>query len=200
MNSKLTTRTAVIFGLACSFGIAPQCKGVFFDLRGLTPSESTTYKLSSGGITVALGGTGQKMTSHATTFGIDLSSPNDDPLLIDGAGGNERFAFSFPNSAVRIESLLISQFDAVDSGTFSVKGVATIPLANGVVPVGLIAGATSAHTLAWTGDAVSGAGRGFSVDGITVSFVPEPASAILLIGAVFAMSTIRRRSIETCAA
>ena len=72
-----------------------------------------------------------------------------------------------------IESILVSQFDAVDSGSFDIKGVVTVPLANGLNNVGAIAARSSAHFLRWTGDFVSVMDRGFRVDGFSVRLASD---------------------------
>jgi hypothetical protein len=151
---------------------ATPAHAVFFDLHGLTPNQSLGYSLTLGGITAQVGGTGFLMKSGATTFGIDATSANDNPMLIDGGGGfAENFSFLF-NPTVVFDSLLISQFDSVDSGRFDIKSGQQIALTNGVTDVGILA-ASSANYLRWTGDSVSGMSRGFSVDGFTVRLVGD---------------------------
>jgi hypothetical protein len=152
-----------------SIGETP-AHAVFFDLHGLAPNQSLGYSLTRGGITAQL--SGGLMKSGATTFGIDATSANDDPMLIDGGSGfAENFSFLFSPSVV-FDSLLISQFDSVDSGRFDIKSGPMIALANGTIDVGVLAGG-SANFLRWTGDTVSGSNRGFSVDGFTVRLVGD---------------------------
>ena len=161
--------------LAVILGVATwtvNAKAVFFDLRGLSPNQSSTYTLTVGGITAQLqSGLTGKLTSGASTFGLDLTSALDDPALIDGGSGSaESVAFLF-SQYVLFESILISRFDSVDHGTFNIKGGSTITLTNGVNSVGAVTGGSSANYLRWTGDAGTGSGRGFSVDGFTVRLV-----------------------------
>jgi hypothetical protein len=160
-------RVAVIIGAVCT----TKAYAVSFDLRGLTPNQSFNYSLSAAGISVQVGGSGFLLKSGPSTFGIDSNGANDDPMLIDGGNGSsESFSFLFGQD-VFFESILISQFDAVDGGTLNIKGFVTIPLANGLNNVGTIAARSSAHFLRWTGDTVSGMGRGFSVDGFSVRLI-----------------------------
>ena len=160
---------AVILGVAAW---TVNAKAVFFDLRGLSPNQSFTYTLTIGGITAQLqSGLTGKLTSGGSTFGLDSTSALDDPALIDGGSGlaeNVGFLFS---QYVLFESILISRFDSVDDGTFNIKGGITITLTNGVNSVGAVTGGSSANYLRWTGDAGTGGGRGFSIDGFTVRLV-----------------------------
>jgi hypothetical protein len=163
-DRKLFALVALLSIASC----ARNCRAVFFDLRGLTPSESFSYNLSQGGINVTVGGSGQKLKSGPTTLGIDLNSPNDDPALIDGGSGSaESFAILVSQHVV-LKSILISQFDAVDSGSFNIKGGSTFALANGLNVINEETSGSSANFLRWTGQLVAGGGRGFSVDGFTV--------------------------------
>jgi hypothetical protein len=106
----------------------------------------------------------------------------------------EQFDISFGNNQF-FQSIQISQFGAVDSGTLTVKGVRTIQLASGVIDVSAIPTPTSANTIAWTGDTISGQDRGFSVDGLTVTLIPEPSSyALFTIGCIGLARGRRRKS------
>jgi hypothetical protein len=170
MRNKVPTfgRLTACITVLCVGVYASKSNAVFFDMRGLTPSESYTYSLSVGGIGVQVGASGWLLKSGQSTLGIDGTGQNDNPLLIDGGtGSSENFAFLFSQD-VFFESILVSEFDAVDSGSFNIKGAITVPLANGLNNVGVNAAKGSAHFLRWTGDFVSGMGRGFSVDGFSV--------------------------------
>ena len=161
------------FGLAAmavmAVGLATDpAAAVFFDLRGLTPSQSLNYDLSAAGIDVRVGSNGFTQTSGPSTFGIDSPGANDNPLLIDGGNGSpESFFFSFAQD-VFFESILISQFGGDDAGSFTIRSGPTTSLANGLNVVGGVAAKASGHLLAWTGPNAPTAGRGFSVDGFTV--------------------------------
>jgi hypothetical protein len=147
-------------------------EAVFFNLRGLTPAQNSTYSLTAGGFTMQLGsgGTG-KLTSGATTFGLDSVSVADDAALIDGGSGSaESFSIS-TSQYVLLESLLISHFDAIDHGKFNVKSAGDTTLANGVNQIGKVISGASANFLSWTGDTSTGGGRGFSLDGFTARLV-----------------------------
>jgi hypothetical protein len=176
MGNKPVTLTCAAF---CAAVLVPlfvtsPASAVFFDLRGLSPSTAGAYNLTAGGITATLNGPG--MRSGATTFGVDHPSASDNPLLVDGGGGAgaaESFAILF-SQTVLFESLQISQFDAGDAGTFNIKTGSTINLANGLNTVNQYTGGFSANFLRWTGDAVSGGTRGFSVDGFSVRLAGVP--------------------------
>jgi dockerin type I repeat protein len=173
MTSKMSIykRAAIAVGGAWLALCAGTSHAVFFDLRGLNPSQASGYHLTAAGIGVQLssGGGTSLFVSGATTFGIDSSGPNDIPTLIDGGNGSaEAFSMLFDQD-VFFESMLISQFGADDSGSLEIK-TATAPLAlsNGLNIVSAIAAKGSAHFLRWTGVNAPAAGRGFSVDGFTV--------------------------------
>jgi hypothetical protein len=177
-RSVSITLQVIVSAAGCWFAMTgPVAEAVFFDLRGLTPSQNTSLSLTVGGITAQLGSVGNgKFQSGANTFGIDINNVSDDPALIDGGGGSaESFAFLFSQN-VLFESLLISHFDSVDHGSFNIKGGGTITLANGVNEVGMTTGGSSANFLRWTGDTSTGGGRGFSVDGFTVRLLGNGAA------------------------
>ena len=77
-----------------------------------------------------------------------------------------------------VESILISQFDAIDHGTLAFKGGPTITLTNGVNPINVVMSGSSSHFLNWTGDTGTGGGRGFSVDGFTARLVTSATNYI----------------------
>ena len=145
---------------------ASECQAAFFDFRGLSPADGFNYSFSKDGISISVTAyPSQTLRSSATSFGVDSPGMGDSPTLVDGGNGiHEQFDIVFYNSNAFFQSILISQFDAIDSGTLTVKGGLPIQLANGVNIVGAIPNPTSANTIAWTGDTGSGELRGFSVD------------------------------------
>jgi hypothetical protein len=151
-----------VFSFAASYAHA-----TFIDFRGRSTSLNVA---SAGGIAVTLtrNVTGT-FVSTATRFGIDASSPNDVPDLVDGGSGTaERLTLQFQVD-VYVASIVISEFGASDAGTFTIKGASPAILANGVNDLALeFAARSSAHIVAWTGANSSGDDRGFSVDGIHV--------------------------------
>jgi hypothetical protein len=166
---RLGRLLAFLLAVGVVAGWAADANAIFFNLHGLSPAQSISYSMTADGITVSVlvGSTG-KLTSGASTFGLDATAAGDDPALIDGGSGSaENFSISVSQS-VLFESMLISSFDSVDHGTFNIKGGTTVTLANGINDVNDIAGFTSANILSWTGDKLTGGGRGFSVDGFTV--------------------------------
>jgi hypothetical protein len=163
---------AFLVGLLCVVGGGRSGEAVFVNLRGLTPAQGTSYSLTAGGFTMQLGSGGTaKLTSGATTFGVDAVSSLDDATLIDGGGGSAESFSIMTSQNVLLESLLISHFDAIDHGKFNVKSSGDITLANGVNHVGLVISGASANFLSWTGDTSVGGGRGFSLDGFTARLV-----------------------------
>jgi hypothetical protein len=204
MNKNVTTlcRPALAIALGYSLVGASECQAAFFDLRGLSPVDGFNYNLTKDGISISVTAhPTQTLRSGATSFGVDSTGTGDSPTLVDGGNGiKEQFDIVFYNKNAFFQSIQISQLDAVDSGTLTVKSGPLIQLANGVTNVGAIPSPTSANTIAWTGDTVSGQGRGFSVDGLTVNFVPEPSTyALLTMSFVgFALNRRRKRS-SSCA-
>lgn len=147
---------------------------VFFDLRGLDPSQATSYRRTLAGVSVRFGvdGGAWPAVSGPTTFGIDSNGSNDVPTLFDGGNGLAEAMVMLFDQPVFFESVLISQFGSEDSGSLDIKTLGhSIPLTNGLNPIGAVADWSSAHYLRWTGVNAPGAGRGFSVDGFTVRLI-----------------------------
>jgi len=192
-NSKATLRLrSILFALFFFLVGSSECQAVFFDLRGLSPADGFAYNLSKDGVSIQLHGS-PTLRSGATSFGVDSPGANDSPTLVDGGNGiKEQCDISFPSNEF-FQSIQISQFTDVDSGTLTVKGVRTIQLANGVIDVSAIPTPTSANTVAWTGDTISGQDRGFSVDGLTVILIPEPSTLALTVAVTVALPVRRRR-------
>lgn len=163
---RLILRFATLLGIAV---LPVSARAVYFDLRNLTPTQSFSHTLTVGGITMHLGSLSSgKLTSGASTFGLDAGSASDDPALIDGGGGSADEISIQTSQKVLIESFLISRFDAIDHGSFDLKGGQSFALVNGVNPINIVISGSSAHALRWTGDTNTGGGRGFSLDGFTV--------------------------------
>src|SRR3954469_19670299 len=115
-KANILARAVVVINAACLALCAGESHAVFFDLRGLNPSQSNLYHLSAAGIGVQLkaSGTNVPMLSTQTTFGIDSSGSNDDPNLIDGGNGSAEALLLTFDQSVFFESVLISQFGSGD--------------------------------------------------------------------------------------
>ena len=171
-----------------------------FDLRNRGGNLGFTESFTRNDITLSLNANPDSLISTPATFGIDSTGADDIPDLIDGGNNNlEGFFLSF-SQTVFVESVTTSQWDiGIDAATLGVKSQTPVPLGPGTTTYSnLVAGATSGHKITWSGAMSPGAGRGFSVDSITVRPVPEPGIATLLLLAVL-VPWRRRRTIAPAA-
>jgi hypothetical protein len=169
-KANIFARAAVVIGAACVALCVGKSYAVFFDFRGLNPSDSNSYHLSAAGIGVQISAdVGNVLKSTTTTFGIDSNGLSDDPNLFDGGNGSAEALNMIFDQPVFFESIQISQFGAEDSGRLEIVTAAgSIPLTNGVNNASVIADKGNTQHVRWTGANAPGTGRGFSVDGFTV--------------------------------
>lgn len=174
------------------FGSPSFTSPVFDDL---TSTLRVQMHATAGPAAAVFGG-----SNDADVLGID-SLPGNDPAHIDfvtqgGAVIPEGIDMSF-NEPLKIQMLHLEDFDASDSAilqigaqTFHIDG-ATYP--DGMIPVNdLLMAPGQTLSIGW--DPVNTHGNGFSLGGLMVASVPEPASVLLATLAMLGVFCIRLRS------
>lgn len=169
---------------------------IFFDLddgaQGLAVDGLASGPATVSGLTATITANTGVLNQASGNFGVNATGTGDVTDQFDGAIVSETITITF-NSPVIFESVDISQFGANDLGTLTLNGLTIVNLASGNVPAGnIVIPAGNTAVIAWTGDNLTGSGRGFSFDGFTVSLIPEPASlAILGVGGLLLLRRAR---------
>jgi hypothetical protein len=179
--------TAAIHAAPVTFDFDTPTAGLIgYELIG-----DSTGSVTAGGITLTAtvfpSGT---FNQTGSGFGINAAGSGDDSDEFDPGEG---FTFSF-DQAVIINSLTVSSFGGSSVGLLSYDGGAVIAniTSTGTTTVtsSLIASGTTLRF-----ESTSGV---FSLDAITVTAIPEPASTAALVGAAFfAIAATRRRGLRT---
>lgn len=194
MNLKLYVLTGLLFAmLSC-----PASAGtILFNLRDtavIEPlDEAASFMLTKSGVTATLTASAGELNVTTSGFGVNYPGPGDDTDALDGALGLESVSVTF-DVDVYFESLTLSIFSPGETATLNIASFPTVPLSD--TGSGADVFSFSSNNLVSAGQAVVLAhesGNGFSFDSFSVSTVPEPSSAAIILGGILIGVIPRRR-------
>lgn len=175
----MKTKTALI--IFSTVAISKSSAAIIFDFRdtGNTAAIESGSVLI-GGLTATLTANDGVLNQTASSFGINAAGSGDATALIDdGSGVAEIFSVSFDQDVI-LNSATLSLFSAGETAnfTFGATTIAITDTGSGDdvfnAPPNTILTTGQLISLEWT------SGNGFSVDELSVDFVPEPSSTLLL--------------------
>jgi hypothetical protein len=186
MKKHLLVSTCLLFTAALSTDAFAQT--VTFDFRGatgLTLESASSVAVSGLTLSTSVFPNGV-FNQTASGFGVNADGGTDDSDEFDT---NEGFTFSF-DQAVRLVSLSVSSFGGGSAALLAFDGGATIASISSTGVTALADTAVTANTLLrFTGTGTSP----FSLDSLSVTAIPEPASAGYLGGFALLCALRRRR-------